>query len=225
MWRGGHVDTPRWREAAAVWALGSLEGEVAGVRLIQASGAPGGEPAIRLRGATGLTGPSACGAAICPSTDTPGPLIIVDGTITRHSLADINSEDIDHVEIVKGAAASSLYGSDAANGVIQIFTKRGSRIADGALSVTVRNEYGQSFRPTTIPVSLAHPYLVNASGQYVDTTGALICTSSKPQTKANHIAAVPYPTVHAHQAEILTHNPSYTNYISIGQRKGNTNFN
>src|SRR5260370_26275586 len=186
MWRGGHVDTPRWREAAAVTALGSLEGKVAGVRLIQASGAPGGEPTIRLRGATSLTSPAACGAAICPSTDTPGPLIIVDGTITRHSLADINSEDIDHVEIVKGAAASSLYGPDAANGVIQIFTKRGSRIPDGALSVAVRSEYGQSFRPTPIPVSLAHPYLVNASGQYVDLTGALVSSASKPQIKPDH---------------------------------------
>src|SRR5438034_4693748 len=45
------------------------------------------------------------------------------------------------VELVKGAAASSLYGSDAANGVIQIFTKRGDKLADGKLAVTVRNEY------------------------------------------------------------------------------------
>jgi TonB-linked SusC/RagA family outer membrane protein len=221
----GHVDASQLQEAPAVTALGSLEGKVAGVRLIQASGAPGGEPTIRLRGATAIASQGACGGAICPSTDTPGPLIIVDGTITRHSLADINSEDIDHVEIVKGAAASSLYGSDAANGVIQIFTKRGSRIPDGALSVTVRNEYGQSFRPTTIPVSLAHPYLVNASGQYVDLTGALVSSASKPQIKPDHIADVPYTTVYDHQADILTHNPSYTNYISIGQRKGNTNFN
>src|SRR3989449_6943492 len=50
----------------------------------------------------------------------------------------------------KGAAASSLYGSNAANGVVQIFTKRGERIPDGKLSVTVRNEYGQSFRPKSI---------------------------------------------------------------------------
>src|SRR6266566_4625704 len=100
------VDRSQLQEAPAVSALGSLEGKVAGVRLIDASGAPGGEPIIRLRSATALTSMS-------------GPLIIVDGTITRHGLADINSQDIDRVELVKGAAASSLYGSDAANGVIQ----------------------------------------------------------------------------------------------------------
>jgi TonB-dependent SusC/RagA subfamily outer membrane receptor len=80
-----------------------------------------------------------------------GPLIIVDGTITHHGLADINSQDIDHVELVKGAAASSLYGSNAANGVIQIFTRRGDKVADGKLAVTVRNEYGQSVRPKDDP--------------------------------------------------------------------------
>src|SRR2546427_11414219 len=71
----------------------------------------------------------------------------------------INSEDIERVEVVKGAAASSLYSSDAANGVVQIFTKRGERIPDGKLSVTVRNEYGQSFRPKSIPTAMAYPYL------------------------------------------------------------------
>src|SRR5256886_3949422 len=94
-----------------------------------------------------------------PSTNVSGPLIIVDGTITRHGLADINSQDIDRVELVKGAAASSLYGSDAANGVIQILTKPGGKLADGRLALTVRHEYGQSVRPEPIPVSLAHPYV------------------------------------------------------------------
>src|SRR5207245_271420 len=70
-----------------------------------------------------------------------------------------------------GAAASSLYGSDAANGVVQIFTKRGERIPDGKLSVTVRNEYGQSFRPHSIPQALAHPYRIDTLGTYIDANG------------------------------------------------------
>src|SRR6266571_1433122 len=127
--------------------------------------------------------------------------------------------------VVTGAAASSLYGSDAANGVVQIFTKRGSNIADGQLVVTVRNEYGESFRPKSLPVSLAHPYVVNAAGVYVDSaTGAPISLTAKPEVKDDHIADVPYTTVFDHQAELLTHGPTYTNYVSIGQRKGNTNY-
>ena len=221
-----HVDASQLEQAPAVTALGSLEGKAAGVRLIQGSGAPGGEPMLRLRGATAIPTPSACGiSATCAATATPGPLIIVDGTITRQTLADINSEDIERVEIVKGAAASSLYGSDAANGVVQIFTKRGSNIADGQLVVTVRNEYGESFRPKSLPVSLAHPYVVNAAGVYVDSaTGTPISLTAKPEVKDDHIADVPYTTVFDHQAELLTHGPTYTNYVSIGQRKGNTNY-
>src|SRR2546425_901475 len=218
----GHVDASQLQQAPAVSALGSLEGKVAGARLINASGAPGREPAIRLRAGISLTSPNACSAEPCPSTGVPGPLIIVDGTITRHGLADINSEDIERVEVVKGAAASSLYGSNAGEGVVQVFTKRGDRIPEGKLVVTVRNEYGQSFRPKSIPVALAHPYLVDASGNYVDASGALRSPNQKPVVKPDRIADVPYKTVYDQQGQVLTHGPFYTNYVSIGQRRGNT---
>src|SRR5207247_9488722 len=236
------VDRSQLQEAPAVSALGSLEGKVAGVRLIDASGAPGGEPIIRLRSATALTSQSACTSQPCPSTNVSGPLIIVDGTITRHGLADINSQDIDRVEVVKGAAASSLYGSDAANGVIQIFTKRGERIPDGKLVVTVRNEYGQSFRPTSIPQAMAHPYRIDTigtyrdangntvnNGDYITSGGNLIAPVAQPSLKPDHIADHPYTAfgrpVYDAQSQLLTHGPFYTNYISIGQRRGNTNYN
>src|SRR3989441_207919 len=236
------VDRSQLQEAPAVSALGSLEGKVAGVRLIDASGAPGGEPVIRLRSATALTSKSACTSQPCPSTNVSGPLIIVDGTITRHGLADINSQDIDRVELVKGAAASSLYGSDAANGVIQIFTKRGDKLADGRLAVTVRNEYGQSVRPKTIPTSLAHPYLVDTIGTYTDgfgntvhngdfiaANGDFIGPLDLPSIKPSGIADVPYTAynrpVYDAQTALLTHGAFYTNYISIGQRRANTNYN
>src|SRR6266550_198551 len=233
------VDRSQLQEAPAVSALGSLEGKVAGVRLIDASGAPGGEPIIRLRSATALTSKSACTSQPCPSTNVSGPLIIVDGTITRHGLADINSQDIDRVELVKGAAASSLYGSDAANGVIQIFTKRGDKLADGRLAVTVRNEYGQSVRPKTIPTSLAHPYVVDTIGTYTDGAGNVVHNGDfiaangdfigpldLPSIKPSGVADVPYTAynrpVYDAQTALLTHGAFYTNYVSIGQRRANT---
>ena len=236
------VDRSQLQEAPAVSALGALEGKVAGVRLIQSSGAPGGEPTIRLRSATAITSKSACTSQPCPSTSFSGPLIIVDGTITRYGLADISSQDIDHIEVVKGAAASSLYGSDAAEGVIQIFTRRGDKIADGRTVVTVRNEYGQSVRPKSIPVSLAHPYLTDTTGTYTDAggntvnkgdfitaTGALVGSLDLPSPKPDGVADQPYARfglpVYDAQAALLTHGAFYTNYISIGQRRGNTNYN
>ncbi|HET9424255.1 MAG TPA: TonB-dependent receptor plug domain-containing protein, partial [Gemmatimonadaceae bacterium] len=88
-------------------ALVALQGKVAAVRLTPTSAQPGGEVAIRLRGATSISG-------------RQDPLYIVDGVITEFGMADIAPEDIERVEIIKGAAASSLYGSNAANGVVQV---------------------------------------------------------------------------------------------------------
>src|SRR5437867_2596318 len=238
----GHVDAQTLNQAPGVAGLGALEGTVARAQLPSGSGMPGGEPSIRLRSATSLTSPAACGGSTCASTDVPGPLLIVDGTITRHGLSDINSEDIERVEVVKGAAASSLYGSDAANGVVQIFTKRGERIPDGKLSVTVRNEYGQSFRPKSIPTAMANPYLTDTlgtysdangntvtNGDYIDASGNLISLTAGPAEKPDGIADNVYGRfgrpVYDQQARLLTHGPFYTNYISVGQRRGNTNFN
>ena len=236
------VDASQLNQAPAVGALGGLEGKVAGARVIQGSGAPGSDPVIRLRGATAITSQGSCNTQPCPSTAVPGPLVVVDGTITHYSLADISPQDIERVEVVKGAAASSLYGSNAANGVVQIFTKRGDRLPDGKLAVTVRNEYGQSFRPKLIPIAHAHPYLTADSaytdasgsavlkGDFIDATGQLVGVGGVPSPKPDQIADVPYST-YPHpvnfdvQGDLLTHGPFYTNYVSIGQRRGNSNYN
>ena len=49
-----------------------------------------------------------------------------DPVTQQNRLADINPADIDHIEIIRGAAAAALYGSRANNGVVQIFTRRGT---------------------------------------------------------------------------------------------------
>lgn len=107
----------------------ALQGKVAGAQITQNSGAPGGGGiSVRLRGTSSLISGSE-------------PLYIVDGVIIDNSsdqlvnlgarsnpqnrLADIAPEDIERVEIIRGAAAAALYGSRANNGVVQIFTKHG----------------------------------------------------------------------------------------------------
>src|SRR5215467_3163014 len=175
------VDNTQIKEAPAVSPIASLDGKVPGASVITTSGQPGSEPAIRLRSATSLTG-------------RQDPLIIVDGTITRLGLADINSEDIERVEVIKGAAASSLYGSDAANGVIQIFTKRGGSLGEGQTTFTFRNELGQSQLPKFLPSNQSNPYEVttDASGKVTfvrDDNGNRI-------TKPDAIADSPYPVTY-----------------------------
>lgn len=95
----------------ALNAAAALQGKVPGLKVFTNSGRPGEEPVIQMRGATAILGVS-------------NPLIIVDGVFTDGGFNEINVEDIESYEVLRGAAASSLYGSRAANGVISITTKR-----------------------------------------------------------------------------------------------------
>lgn len=104
-----------------------LEGRGPGITVMQNSGQPGAGGTIRLRGTNSITQSNA------PIVYVDGVRIYSDpGPITpsaRQStlaLNDISADDIERIEIVKGAAATTLYGTQASGGVIQIFTKRGS---------------------------------------------------------------------------------------------------
>jgi TonB-linked SusC/RagA family outer membrane protein len=111
----------------------ALAGKVPGVRIAQTSGRPGSTPEIMLRGPTSI---NATGRG-------QGPLIIVDNVIMNvGSLEELGGLDIESVEVVKGAAGASLYGSRAANGVITIRTKRGA--SQDGIKFTARTEYGLS---------------------------------------------------------------------------------
>jgi TonB-linked SusC/RagA family outer membrane protein len=140
--------------ARAATVDAALQGKVAGAQIMSNSGTPGGGMSVRLRGTSSIVG----GAE---------PLYIVDGVIIDNSsdqqinfgyrtnpsnrVADINPNDIDRIEVLKGAAAAALYGSRANNGVIQIFTKRGSAGAT-RIDVSTRATYGQL--PKELPFAL-----------------------------------------------------------------------
>jgi TonB-linked SusC/RagA family outer membrane protein len=121
--------------------LGSLAGKVAGVQVIGASGASmGGTQKIKIRGVNSIGGAS-------------DPLIVVDGTpISNANFAgrnggdfgnlgqDVNPEDIESINVLKGPAASALYGIRGQYGVIMITTKKGSRGAK-KVQVTLNSAY------------------------------------------------------------------------------------
>lgn len=94
-------------------AAAALQGTVSGVRVQSTSGQPGAAPRIMIRGGTSIENPN--GSA---------PLYLIDGVI-RASMNDINSDDIESLQILKDAAATSIYGARASNGVVIITTKSG----------------------------------------------------------------------------------------------------
>ena len=96
-----------------------LRGAAAGVHVSLGSAEPGGSSSVLIRGRRSLSGDNA-------------PLYIVDG-VPMASIDDINSNDIESMEILKDASSQSIYGARAANGVILITTKRGQ---EGKLRVS-----------------------------------------------------------------------------------------
>src|SRR2546430_8751606 len=134
------VDAEQLTKVPAVSVENALQGKLAGAQIQQNAGAPGGGNRIRLRGTSSILGNAT-------------PLYVVDGVITSdvgiaagtnritkaagtgiavssqerpvNRIADLNPDDIEDIEVLKGAAAAAIYGSKGARGGIMITTKRG----------------------------------------------------------------------------------------------------
>lgn len=130
-----------------------IQGKVPGAMIMNPSGRPGAAPQVILRGPVSL---NATGR-------TQQPLYLLDGVPLQGSLPDINPDDIANVEIVKGAAAASLYGARAGAGVINITTKTGRNAAEG-VRVGLRTELGKSNIERAFPLARFSPLGLNPSG-------------------------------------------------------------
>lgn len=136
--------------------IGSLAGKIAGVQVVGASGASmGGTSKIKIRGVNSITGGGE-------------PLIVVDGTpISNANFAgrnggdygnlaqDINPEDVESVNVLKGPAASALYGIRGQYGVIMITTKKGAK---GAKKVNVQLNSAFTLEKTANFIPLQNVY-------------------------------------------------------------------
>src|SRR5712671_4396786 len=118
----------------------ALQGKVVGASIQANSGAPGGGMQMRLRGVTSINGSSeplyvvdgvvvsnvaipSNQNAVTRSTQGSNPSLTQDNQVNR--IADLNPNDIENIEVLKGASASAIYGSRASNGVVIITTRRG----------------------------------------------------------------------------------------------------
>lgn len=117
------VGAKEFENAPAANPLTQLQGKVAGLSLQVSSGQPGANPQIFIRG----------GASTSPEGDSP--LFIVDGIVgSMRNISDINSDDIESMQVLKDAASTAIYGARAANGVIIIKTKSGKANAKPAIT-------------------------------------------------------------------------------------------
>lgn len=107
----------------------ALQGTVAGLQSFSASGQPGSEATIRIRGIGSVNASSS-------------PLYVVDGVPYDGTLSSIAASDIESITVLKDAASATLYGSRAANGVIMVTTKQGRKNSPTSLEIT--SKYGFS---------------------------------------------------------------------------------
>ncbi|HMC68238.1 MAG TPA: TonB-dependent receptor plug domain-containing protein, partial [Mycobacteriales bacterium] len=167
-----------------------LQGGAPGVQVTQASNAPGGGISIRIRGGSSVTGNNE-------------PLYVIDGfpvendpnnssptsggrdatvTVPADPLASINPEDIESIQVLKDASATSIYGARGANGVVIITTKHG---AAGNPRVTLDTYSGTQ--------SIAKRYDLLSPRQFVDFANAWAqaqTTPSTPFTNPDSVAAL-----------------------------------
>ena len=131
----------------------ALTGKLAGALIQQNSGNPAGGVTIRLRGTGTVLGdadPLYMVDGVIVNNDSPELIRLGGGAQNR--LIDLNPNDVERIEIVKGAAAAALYGSRANNGVVQIFTKRG---AQGKPRITYTSRISTSKIRNALPVNRA----------------------------------------------------------------------
>ncbi|MCK5776178.1 MAG: TonB-dependent receptor plug domain-containing protein, partial [Bacteroidales bacterium] len=207
------------KEAHSSSAASTLQGKVAGVTVVQAGGLPGSGAAIRLRGSTSLNGANA-------------PLVIMDGIIMNTGLSDINIDDIESMEVVKGAAASALYGSRAGNGVIVITTKRGNRNKEGVTTVNIRQELGSQAIPKYIEQATHHPYQLaedNGDFNYTRYEGVLydpdgnVIAGNRKLTESGY-ATQEYAKLYEHQKDFFKKGFYNSTYVSVMGNSAKTNF-
>lgn len=200
----------------------ALSGKVAGVKVSSTGGLPGQSLDIQLRADNNLNVGS-------------GPLILVDGVQISGSLADINSDDVESIEVVKGAAASALYGSRAGNGVIAIMTKRGK---GSGVSVVVRNEVGIQDLDHTLKVATHHPYTLaadweNYKGKYTRYAGVTYPANysgtgfdpgiaGNRTVDADHYMDNPYGISRNPQKDVFGTGINYTNFVSVSNKSDKT---
>ncbi|MGQ8336844.1 TonB-dependent receptor [Sunxiuqinia sp. A32] len=140
----------------------ALQGRISGVQVVETSGEPGAASVVRIRGNNSLSGSNE-------------PLYVIDGmpmpsyreasssfggSSELNGLYGINPADIESVEVLKDASATSIYGSRGANGVILITTKKG-KLGDSKIEFTNKTTFGNLLQPFSVMNSKQYAEITN----------------------------------------------------------------
>jgi TonB-linked SusC/RagA family outer membrane protein len=177
----------------------ALQGKVAGVQVSSPSGEPGAAPVVRIRGIGTLNDSS--------------PIFVVDGVILN-DITFLNSNDIESMEVLKDASATSIYGSRGANGVIIITTKTG--VKGGGIQVNVSSEF--SFQRLSKKIDLLNGQEF-ANVVNVITPGTFSNTSLVANTDWQDLIFNEWSPIQNHQASVSSSSDKFNYYFGASYFK------
>jgi TonB-linked SusC/RagA family outer membrane protein len=203
--------------------VSALQGKSANVEIVKTSGDPGTNTFIRIRGSGSID-------------RTTQPLFVVDGTpidnSTRHNdrgynsgtepsnrAGDLNMEDIESIEILKGAAASAIYGSRAANGVVLVTTKSGR---PGKTRINFKSGWGMTEMTRAYPLQTWYGQGTKGEfrNNYARSWGRLLNVPDAP----HYDSSLPEDAVYDHSREASDGGWIADNTLSISGGNNRTTF-
>ena len=231
-------------------AISAISGKVAGLQVISSGGNMGGSNRVLLRGINSIAGNNQ-------------PLYVINGTPIENNdynssatangsagkdlgnvIQDLNPDDIENISVLKGPSAAALYGSRAANGVILITTKKGTKGGNVEISVNTgldfenivrlpkrQKLYGQGYATTFAQKNINGQnfnivdYASDESwGPKLDGTPALQWYALDPENPDKYLKATPWEYPKHDVSEFFKTGISNSNNISLSGSNGDTNY-
>jgi len=214
------------RAATPQNVVSALSGKAPGVEVRTQSGDPGASASIKIRGSSSLTGTGqplfvVDGQPIDNTTFATSPDGVgqasLSGTVTANRAADINPNDIESIEILKGSAAAAIYGARAAEGVVLITTKRGR---SGPTRYTFSST--ETFDNVNTNLDMQHIY-GQGSGGNPPAAGCGVTSASCTSSSWGPLLAAGTPT-YDHQSDIFRTGLTADNALQISGGNDRTTF-
>jgi TonB-linked SusC/RagA family outer membrane protein len=189
-----------------------LNGRLAGVEVTSAEGAPGADVRIRIRGVGSLT-------------QDASPLYIIDGIQVENGLNNISPQDIESIDVLKDASATSIYGARGSNGVVIVTTKGGKVMKT---KIAYNGMFGVNVLPRELPVMSPYDFVIYQYELNPTLPGATVPTSFQTAYGSTWDTLSVYkntPAIDWQKKVLGIHAPYQTHNISITGGTKATQFN
>ena len=155
-------------------AIEAIQGRAAGVDITRSSGNAGAGANIQIRGTRSIS-------------NNPGPLYVIDGVQNGGSINNLNTNDIESIDVLQDASSTAIYGSQGANGVIIITTKKGTA---GKSKISYNGYYGINGETAFPAPRIGEDYLTLRRESFRNDAGVISQTDAQIFNGAGELAAI-----------------------------------